>query len=310
MTGLHSNFHNNVSRYLVAARQAGKSAMTLQQYEWHLERLARWLSDRGVDDLGGVTRDLLREWGAGLWDGWAPATIKQAVCASRAFFRWSHREGIIEADLGQALTVPRVPRRAQRAMTSTEVQALLGACASDSVKGRRDAALVCLLVDTGLRAREVCRFEVGDLDLQAKMLIVVVKGGQREFVFFGETTAERLRAWLEVRPAADGVGTVFVSVGGLTPGHPLTTRGLRMNLKRLGESVGIKGVTTHAFRRGFACIATEAGAPTRMVQLAGRWGDIRMVELYTQSLRQQELYSHGWSPADYVENNSGGADGD
>ena len=102
-----------------------------------------------------------------------------------------------------------------------------------------------------------------------------------------------------------GESTVFVSLGGNTPGCPLTTRGLRMNLKRLGERAGLRGVTTHAFRRGFACIATLAGAPTRTVQLAGRWSDIRMVERYTQDLERQALYEGGWSPADYLESGVG-----
>ena len=189
-------------------------------------------------------------------------------------------------------------------MTLAEVQKLLKACDLTTVKGLRDSALISLLVDTGLRAREICSVRVDDVHLDAQFLVTEIKGGNRVTVPFGQTASARLRAWLEVRPATNGVETVFVSVGGNTPGHPLTTRGLRMNLKRLGEKVGLKGVTTHAFRRGFACIAIEAGAPTRAVQLAGRWGDIRMVEQYTQALEGRKLYDH-WSPADYVENGGG-----
>jgi site-specific recombinase XerD len=287
-----------IKRYLVAARQAGKSPATVRQYGWHLEKMAAWLSEQGCNGLGGVTRDALRQWGAELQNVWAPATVKQAVNAARAFFRWCWEERLGE-DLGLALKVPTVPQRAQRTITAVEVQKLLVFC-DGSAKGVRDRALILLLVDTGLRAREVCRLKVDDLDIKGRMLTVVVKGGQREFVFFGQTTAERLESWLRVRPSANGTATVFVSLGGNTPGRPLTTRGLRSNLKRLGERAGLRGVTTHAFRRGFACIATQAGAPTRTVQLAGRWSDIRMVERYTQDLERQSLYTGGWSPADYL----------
>lgn len=289
-----------INRYLVAARQAGKSPATVRQYGWHLGKMAAWLSEQGCKDLGGVSRDALRQWGAELQNVWAPATVKQAVNAARAFLHWCAEEKLLGEDLGQALKVPPVPQRAQRTITAEEVQKLLEGC-DRSAKGVRDKALINLLVDTGLRAREVCRLKVGDLDLKGRMLTVTVKGGQREFVFFGQTTAQRLKSWLVVRPSANGTATVFVSLGGNTPGRPLTTRGLRSNLKRLGERAGLRGVTTHAFRRGFACIATQAGAPTRVVQLAGRWSDIRMVERYTQDLERQALYEGGWSPADYLQ---------
>jgi len=71
-----------VRSYLVAGRQAGLSDTTLKQYGWYLGRLTNWLLDHGVDRVAGVTRDLLREWGAGLRDAWSPATVKQGVSAA------------------------------------------------------------------------------------------------------------------------------------------------------------------------------------------------------------------------------------
>lgn len=293
-----------VRSYLISGRQAGLSDTTLKQYRWHLVRMTNWLLDRGVDRVTDVSRDLLREWGAGLRDNWSPATVKQAISAARAFFRWAHDEGIINSDPGRALKVPRVPKRIQRTITSAEVAALLGTCDVDTTKGVRDAAIVLLLVDTGLRASEVCRAQVTKLDLEARRLVVVVKGGHEGLARFGQATAWRLAAWLKVRSrvAVDGVRTVFVSVGGNTPGRALTTRGLRSILRRRGDLAGVAGVTTHAFRRGFACITHQLGAPSRQVMSTGRWSHIREVERYTRALEADDFYSR-WSPADHIENN-------
>jgi len=254
--------------------------------------------------MSSVSRDTLREWGAELRDRWAPATIRQAVCAARAFFLWLHEEGAIASDPGRALKLPKVPRRVQRTLTAGEVARLLGACDLGTVKGTRDIALVNLLVDTGLRASEVVAVETGNLNLEARFLLVRIKGGRFEPAYFGGTVVGALEAWLAARPsvARAGVETVFVSVGGGTPGRPLTTRGLRIVLKRLGDSVDVAGVSPHAFRRGFACIADEAGAPTRQIQMAGRWSNIQMVEHYTLALRRGKLHQR-WSPADFVANN-------
>ncbi len=177
----------------------------------------------------------------------------------------------------------------------------MDACDLETVAGRREQAIISLLVDSGLRAAELCRLRVADVALEAGVLTVIGKGGDEELVPFGDTTVRRLQAWLDVRSAAEGVETVFVSLGGLTPGQPLTTSGLRNILRRLGKKAGLDGVSPHAFRRAFACISTEAGAPSRVVQKIGRWSDIRMVERYTKALQTRRLYKQ-YSPADFVEN--------
>ena len=101
--------------------------------------------------------------------------------------------------------------------------------------------------------------------------------------------------------AVAGEEAVFTSVGGNTPGRALTTRGLRTILRNRGDKLNISGVSPHAFRRGLAVIATLAGAPSRAVQAAGRWGNIREVERYTSSWQARALYER-WSPVDYAEN--------
>lgn len=288
-----------VDEYLTGARQEGKSPTTVRHYRWHLNRLVRWLGFREAVELAHVTRSLLRMWGADLREVWAPATIKQATCAARSFFAWCTEEGWLEENPALALRVPPVPRRVQRTLSDEEVRAMLRAC-DDSPKGRRDAALVSLLLDSGLRASEVCRLAVEDLDLEEGLLVVQIKGGDQGVGYFGDATVRRLRRWLAVRPSEDGVRAVFVSLGGNTPGRPVTVSGLRLILRRLGEQAGVEGVSTHAFRRSFAVIATQAGAPSRLVQQLGRWSDIEMVEHYTQGLEARRLYRR-YSPGDYLE---------
>ena len=282
--------------YLLSQRQAGASLATLQQYGWHVGKMVAWLADEGAVYLGEVGRDDLRAWGAGLRDRWSPATVKQAVCAARSFFRWCHSEGLLADNPALVLRVPRVPARVQRTLSAAEVSALLAGC-DGGVKGRRDAALVALLVDAGLRNAEICRLAVVDLCLERRQLVVQIKGGDQAVGYFGAGCAGRLAAWLEVRCAASGVATVFCSCGGNTPGQSLTGRGLRLVLKRLGERVGVAGVCPHALRRSFATLMLLNGAPSRIVQACGRWGDLEMVERYSLALDPSSVYRE-FSPLD------------
>jgi len=296
--------------WLLSLRQARYAPGTIEKYGLHLDRLLVWLHERGVMRVQQVDRLLLREWGAELGESRSVATTHQAIAAVRSFLKWCWEEQAIGEQLGLVLKLPRVRNRVQRSLTGDEVQALLDVC-DDSVMGRRDAALVSLMVDSGLRVSEVCRLEVGKLrfdvnlfGVQANFVPVVVKGDREELAYFGQTTAGRLRDWLEVRRARDGVGEVFVSLGGNTPLCRLTRSGVGDILERLSCKAGIGRATPHSLRRAFAVLADEAGASTRQVQEWGRWSDIRMVELYTRAMQAGRLYGK-FSPVDYVERGTG-----
>ena len=299
-----------VREWLLSLRQARYALGTIEKYGLHLERLLVWLHERGVMRVQQLDRLLLREWGAEFGESRSAATTRQAVAAVRSFLRWCWEEQVIGEPLGQVLKLPRVRNRVQRSLTGQEVHALLEVC-DDSVMGKRDAALVSLMVDSGLRVSEVCRleveklhFEVNLFGVQANFVPVVVKGGREELAYFGQATVGRLKAWLEVRRARNGVGEVFVSLGGNTPLCRLTRSGVGDILERLSSKVGIEKATPHSLRRAFAVLADEAGASTRQVQEWGRWSDIRMVELYTRAMQAGRLYGK-FSPVDYVERGTG-----
>ncbi len=284
-----------IEDFLLSALQEGWSAGTIKQYRWHLERFVRWLAEHEVTDLSLIDRRLLRQWNAGLREHWQPATIKQAVSAARSFLSWCHSEELLATDLSGALKSPRIPKRPQRTITSDEVMALLAGCEDPPEHGLREdealatcfrnAAIVALLFDSLVRASELCALCLDDVDLERKRITVRRgKGGDGRTALFSGETAELLAYWLEVRRPSPCVDAFFVSIGGNTAGYPLTTRGLRIILKRLGERAGVAGVSPHAFRRGGAVQFTLNGAPGRLVMKWAGWSNSRMLELYTRAL--------------------------
>ena len=136
---------------------------------------------------------------------------------------------------------------------------------------------------------------MADLDLEKGTLSVVGKGSKEARALFGPETAALLEEWIGVRntwlshQGLTDPETVFVALGGLTPGKPLTTDGLRKILWRLGEEAGVPRVSPHAFRRAFATLIVVNGASTRVAQVLGRWSNVGMVERYTQVLEEGSL---------------------
>jgi site-specific recombinase XerD len=278
-----------VDDFLAAKRQEGRATATIKQYRWHLARLEEWLVEAGINDVGGITRRHLREWGASLLNDWAPSTVKTSVTAARSWLKWCYAEGYIAEDLSKALATPRVPRRTQRTLTGKEINRMLAGC-DDSPRGRRDAAIISLLADSGLRRSELIALRLHHVDLNNHRLSGFTrKGGDDGWAAFGDATARRIVTWLALRPP--GNDALFVAIGGSYPGRALTGDGLRTILRKRGEAVGVPNVTPHAFRRAFACLLVEGNVPTRIVQALGGWSDVRQVERYTAALDAQRLAS-------------------
>lgn len=307
------DFHDWIEEFQFHLKQQRRSKWTIRQYTWHLEKLADALAeDQDIHCPTQITRKHIRRWGAKLAGKYAKATHKQAAAALRVFFRFLKNEGVIERNPAENLPMPRPSVKSQRTLDAEEVKKLLGACTElPSPRQQRELALISFLTDSGLRAGEVCKLCWEDVNPEHGYVRTIGKGDDEEFAFFGKRTTIYLLRWAVTRRRwlwkrdLDDTGHVFVSLGGLTPGEQLTTRGLRSIVKKLGRLADVPGVSPHVFRRTFATLMAENDAPTRTIQLAGRWNDIDMVQRYTRALeshirRLHSLYA-GHSPIDQLD---------
>jgi integrase len=101
--------------------------------------------------------------------GWSPATARRYGCALRAFLRYCHLAGLIERDLSAAVLPVSGRRRSllPQAISQTQAKALLRACDRRRAIGRRDYAVIVLLLRLGLRAGDVAALRLDDIDWRA-----------------------------------------------------------------------------------------------------------------------------------------------
>ncbi len=285
---------------------AGRSPRTVAGYVWELERFAARHPGRRAGSF--TPEDLINYLAARRRSGCGDATVKRTTAALRAFF--SHQAGEA-ASPARALPFPRkiTPRRRPRSLSAEQANQVLASCETSTARGRRDLALMALMLATGLRAAEVCRLTLDDVDWPSGRFEVECKGGERRAGKFGPYTANLLRWWLEARPeyAAKNVRTVFVGLGGIKRGTPLTTDGLRAIFRTIGAAAGLAAFSPHDLRRSFAHLALRYGAPTRTLQVAGRWDQLLQVETYTREIGLDDFDAYNpverllggpWSPDD------------
>lgn len=221
--------------------------------------------------------------------GWTSSTKHFAAAALRRFYMWKYGERHPMLNL----RVKKFYMPPQRTLKTEEVERLLSSINTRTTMGVRDLAILTLMLDTGLRATEICSIDLRKLNLKNRSLQVRIKGGSWGEAVFFDYTANCISNWLSIRPTvADPEYTnVFVGVGGKTPGKKMTRYGLRAIMVKLARLAKVDHFSPHAMRRTFATLATENGAPTRLVQIAGRWRDIRMVETYTRTLQPEKSKS-------------------
>jgi len=264
------------------------SDATRQQYAYIVSRLTGELDPAHMD------AERLRGWLDR--QPWGGSMRWMALCAVRSFLR--HWYGDEHPAL--ALRIKREQSGPQPMLSAREIKMILAGFPA-TTKGGRDYSIAALLVDTGLRENEVCRLRIRDVHLSEQWLAARIKGGRTERVIYSDRTAAAIRAWIDLRQQIDHPPTplLYISIGGKTPGKPLTPRGLQAIVVGWGRALRMeRRVTPHMFRRSFAVLATEAGAPTRLVQLAGRWSSVAEVERYTRGLELERF--RRYSPMDYI----------
>ena len=261
------------------------SPNTIRIYRWSLERFADWLRANGLrhDE---VSRRQLLEWLNTY--GWSQSTKHNAACALRLFYR--HLVGA-ENSPAEGVRIRRPQPRAQRTLTEDEVQRLLASLDTSTETGARNLSIITLMIDTGLRANELCSLHVEHVNPLERTLDVRIKGGDWHRSVFGEYAASCLDTWLGVRRWVAGLGVPFlyVGIGGKTAGQKMTVTGLRATFYKLARKAGIPLFSPHALRRTYATLATRYGEPKRTVQVNGGWKTPDMVDRYTMHIRPEDF---------------------
>jgi integrase/recombinase XerC len=143
--------------------------------------------------------------------GRGKASQARTLSAVRSFCDHLVRSGVLLANPAATVRTPKLPKTLPRHLRPGETENLLDAATAtreDPALALRNQAILELLYATGLRVGELVSLDWPDLDLGARVLRVVGKGGKERMVPFGEPAARALRAWLgeweEVRARAGG----------------------------------------------------------------------------------------------------------
>jgi integrase/recombinase XerD len=270
--------------------ERGLAANTVQAYRGDLARLESYCSLRRRT-LRSLTQSDLAELLARMRaEGLAARSVARAVHALRGFFRFSMREGLLEADPIEHIVAPRAFKALPRFLTLSQVEALLEAPDVATVLGLRDRAILEVLYATGLRASELTGLKIADLELDVGLVKCFGKGSKERLVPLGRQASQWVARFLDTgRPvltrARRGAGDVlFVN----NRGGRLSRMGLWGIVRRYAVAVGVQEILTpHVLRHSFATHLLERGADLRSLQAMLGHADISTTQIYTHITRER-----------------------
>jgi integrase len=256
-------------------------------------QLIAWLEDNGQPAAAdAITHRHINGFLAYVSETRAPATSKQRYASLLQLFEWLTIEEEIPVNpmAGKKVRPPEVPAQPVPIIERADLSRLLESVSGKEFDERRDAAILFLLADSGIRLGELWGLRVDDIDVRAGLAIVTGKGGRVRPVPFSKRTAEVVDRYIRTRRRHKDESSPWLWLG--LKGR-MTASGLAQIVQRRGEAVGIVGLHPHRFRHTFAHMWLAAGGQEGDLQRIAGWKDRQMLNRYgASSAQQRAIKSH------------------
>ena len=299
--------------YLGTERNA--SPHTIAAYRRDIAEFGRRIRDDGdFSDWASVDHDQTRAFVMRLFDaGDSKRSVQRKLSALRSFFRFQIKHEKLTDNPFSGLAPIRSDKPLPVVMSISDIDRLIAgvrtywasAAAAGLAKSEdasefaaaRDAAMIELIYSGGLRIGEAVGLNLGDVDLNNRVVRVRGKGKKERLAAIGTPCAEALRAYYPRRRSVGAERQVSSPLFVNRFGERITARSFQRNLKNYLQTAGLPpDFTPHKLRHSFATHLLDAGADLRSVQEMLGHENLSTTQIYThvtaERMRQVYKKSH------------------
>lgn len=281
------NLNSMVSQFILAQDIKANSKYT---YQKSLEQFMTWIVENNIQrpDRNNILayKEYLQA------KGLSALTLSNYIVAVRRFFEWA--EGMrYYPNVAKGVKGGKQSRSFKKdCLTVAQIKELLNSINKISLEGKRNFAMLNLLIRTALRTVEVVRANVEDIRQQGGEAVLWVQGKGRdnkdEFVLLTDSTLKPINEYLNARGRLKDNAPLFASGSRRNNGDRLTTRSIRGIVKAGLRNIGINNsrLTAHSLRHSAITLSLQGGATVQEAQILGRHANINTTMGYAQNINR------------------------
>lgn len=265
------------------------SPRTVETYSKAIKQFFIYLQGKGIKQPQREDIVAYREY---LSKDHKPTTVQSYLAAVKLFFQWTEQEKIYP-NIAQRVKGAKLDTEHKKDyLTKKQVSKLLKSIDRSTLKGKRDYAMLALMVTTGLRTVSIINANVEDIRAAGDATALYYKGkGHQEkatYVKLAEPVEEAIRDYLKARGRADGKEPLFTSTAHRNNGGRMTTRSISRVAKESLIDIGLDSdrLTAHSFRHTAATLNLLNGGTVEETQQLLDHKNINTTLIYSHALER------------------------
>lgn len=263
---------------------------SLRTYRSALRYFGEWLKAEGITRPG---REDLHHYKQHLTATHGAAATQLYITVVRLFFAYCEQEGLYQ-DIARHLKGVQVTKGHKKDyFAADQLREILEEINRNTLKGKRDFALLLLIVSGGLRTIEAARANIEDLTARHNSTVLYIHGkgreGKEDYIKVMPEVNRALRDYLRARGETSEQDPLFISLSGNSYGERLTTRSISAICKARFKAAGYNSrrLTAHSLRHTAVTLSLLEGADVREVQQFARHNNIATTLIYAHDISRE-----------------------
>lgn len=265
------------------------SPKTIETYSKAIKQFFSYITKNNIAQ---PTRENIITYREYLKENHKPTTVQNYLAAVKLFFQWTEREEFYP-NIAERVKGAKIDNEHKKDyLTTKQVNKFLGAIDRSTLKGKRDYAMLSVMVTTGLRAISIRRANIEDIRAVGDTIALYYQGKGHEekanYVKLAESVEDVLRDYLTARGETDEKKPLFASIANRNSGGRMTTRSISRIAKESLVDVGLDStrLTAHSLRHTAATLnLLNGGTVEETRQLLGHT-NINTTLIYSHALER------------------------
>ena len=269
---------------LTLEKERNFSLHTIKAYKNDLNRFNYFLDNTlSRKKLAKINRNDIRKFLAEEYDnGYSSKTVARRLATIKSYFKYLVKTELIQENISIHINSPKVPKKLPNFVDKNLIDTLMKTPSLDTHIGIRDRAVLELFYSTGMRLSELVNMNIGDFEINKKLIRVIGKGNKERMIPYGRAAESAIKNYLKIRnlslKPSFANKPLFVNSSEKRISKRTIQRRMNNYIKLVADG---KRIGPHLLRHTFATHLLDNGADIRAVKDLLGHSSLSSTQIYT-----------------------------